>query len=142
AAIETGAFQLTATPTGMGYASRMPDVTFRVFGLTDASLNHWSRSTLDWANAPASIDDTNTTIDPDQVRSLGTFQMLQGQQRGVFAIDTPELVTFLQNAPGDFVTLIVVSETQESKGGALVHGFASRRHATLAPPTLRLWMKE
>ena len=37
---------LTYTPTGMGFASEVPDATFAVYGLTDESLDDWDERGL------------------------------------------------------------------------------------------------
>src|SRR5208337_2732796 len=43
----------TFAPTGMGFASEVPDATFAVYGLIDESLDNWDERTIRWNNAPA-----------------------------------------------------------------------------------------
>jgi ferric-dicitrate binding protein FerR (iron transport regulator) len=130
---------LTFAPTNMGFASEVPDAVFRVFGLTDEMLEGWDERTLRWANAPANAPG-GAAVDPQKVVCLGDFEMAQGVQMGARGISSPALVDFLNRRAGELATLIVVRETKGSGRQDLVHGFASRRHPQLPPPTLNLMM--
>jgi hypothetical protein len=132
---------LTFAPTHMGYASEVPDATFTVYGLTDATQEGWDEKTLRWANAPANAPG-GATLDPHKVVRLGSFEMAQGVQRGTRGIAGPALVDFLNHRDSELATLIVVRETKGSGREDLVHGFASRRHPQLSPPTLKLTVRK
>ncbi|MGL1617872.1 hypothetical protein ACSTHL_23690, partial [Vibrio parahaemolyticus] len=67
----------TYTPTGMGYASQVPDATFAVYGLKEESLDDWNEKTLRWSNAPANRDG-GANLDLDKVVLLGKFEIAQG----------------------------------------------------------------
>ena len=70
--------------------------------------------------------------------ALGSFEIAQGEQTGTRTVTGPALVDFLRRDTNKLVTFILVRETCGSGNGDLVHGFASKRHPTLVPPTLRL----
>jgi hypothetical protein len=136
-AILDAEFTLTFTPTGMGFAARVPDATFVVYGLTDESLDDWDERAVRWATAPANRPGGDA-LDPDKVVKLGTFVLAQGEQSGTRSVGGPALVEFLKRDTNQLVTFILVRETPGKGGSDLVHGVASRRHPTLSPPTLRL----
>jgi hypothetical protein len=127
---------LTFAPTNMGYASEVPDAVFAVYGLTDVTQEGWDETTLHWVNAPANT--LGAELDPRKVVRLGSFEMAQGVQTGAHGISGAALADFLNRRESDRATLIVVRETKGSGREDLVHGFASRRHPQLPPPTLRL----
>lgn len=127
---------LTFTPTGMGFAARVPDATFAVYGLTDEARDDWDERSLCWANAPANRPGGD--LDPGKAVKLGTFVLAQGEQSGARSVGGPALVEFLKRDTNRLVTFILVRETPGAGGSDLVHGVASRRHPTLPPPTLRL----
>lgn len=131
--IEDAELKLQFEPTGWGLASLVPDAAFAVYGLvTDES---WDESTIGMDNAPGQL---SGLVDKTKVRKLGSFVMEQGVQRGEFGIKGEELAEFLRERAGMEITLIVVRETRELETNGLVHGFASRRHPTLRPPTLAI----
>lgn len=134
-------------PTGWGLASLVPDATFGIYGLL--TKESWDEQSIGVRNAPAKLKwepggagerDAGTPISlaPDKVLRLGTFVIEQGVQRGEFGIQGEALAQFLRERVGKEVTLIVVRETRELETNGLVHGFASRRHPTLRPPTLAI----
>jgi hypothetical protein len=128
---------LTFAPTGMGFAARVPDATFAVYGLTDESLDDWDERSLRWATAPANRPG-GATLDLDKVVKLGTFVLAQGEQSGTRSVGGPALAEFLKRDTNRLVTFVLVRETPGTGRSDLVHGVASRRHPTLPPPTLRL----
>lgn len=130
---------LTFAPTDMGFASEVPDATFTVYGLIDESLDHWDEQTIDWNNAPANAPG-GAGVDLTRVRKLGNFEIKQGLSSGTRSIEGKELVDFLNADTNGIVTLIVVRDTMGSGKNDLVHGFASKEHPHLAPPTLTLGM--
>jgi ferric-dicitrate binding protein FerR (iron transport regulator) len=128
---------LTFAPTGMGYASEVPDATFAVYGLTDESLDGWDEATIRWSNAPANLPG-GASVESSKVARLGTFEIVQGELSGTRSIEGEALADFLNRDTNGTATFIIVRETQGSGRTDLVHGFASRRHPELPPPTLRL----
>lgn len=127
----------TFAPTGLGFASEVPDATFVVYGLTDESLDDWDERTLRWPNAPAN-QPGGADLDPAKVVRLGTFQIAQGVQSGTHGIAGPALTDFLNKDTNGLVTFLVVRETLGSGRNDLVHGFANKHHPTLPPPALKL----
>jgi hypothetical protein len=128
---------LTFAPTGMGYASEVPDATFAVYGLTDESLDDWDESTIRWSNAPANLPG-GASLEPSMVTFLGTFEIVQGELSGTRSIEGDRLTEFLNRDTNGIATFIVVRQTQGSGRSDLVHGFANKKHPALPPPTLRL----
>jgi hypothetical protein len=128
---------LTFTPTGMGFASEVPDATFTVYGLTDESLDGWDERALRWQNAPANRPG-GAELDPERVVRLGSFEIQQGVASGTRSVSGPALVDFLKRDTNGLVTLILVRDTPGSGRNDLVHGFANKQHPSLPPPTLKL----
>jgi ferric-dicitrate binding protein FerR (iron transport regulator) len=133
-------FDLTLAPTGLGFASEVPDATFTVYGMTDDALDGWDESGVRWATAPGNAAG-GAAVDPGKTVKLGQFVVPQGVQTGVRSVDGPALVEFLNRNTNRIATFVVVRDTPGSGRQDLVHGFASRRHPTLPPPTLRLALK-
>ncbi|MFN4258745.1 MAG: DNRLRE domain-containing protein [Gemmataceae bacterium] len=127
---------LAFTPTELGFASEVPDATFSVYGLTDESLDHWDETAMRWHDAPANRP--GAALDTTKVVWLGTFQIMQGELSGTRSIGGPALLDFLRQDTNRLVTFIVVRDTPGSGRSCLVHGFASKEHPTLTPPTLKL----
>ncbi|MCS6850197.1 MAG: DNRLRE domain-containing protein [Gemmataceae bacterium] len=127
----------TVVPTGMGFASEVPDAIFSVYGLTDESLDDWEERTLRWSNAPAN-GPGGAGVDMAKVVLLGTFEVAQGVQGGTRSIGGPALVNFLKADTNGLATFILVRNTVGSGRGDLVHGFANKRHPSLPPPTLKV----
>jgi len=127
----------TFSPTGMGFASEVPDAVFAVHGLIDESLEVWDEKSLNWENAPANRPGGDA-LDPAKTVKLGTFTIVQGELRGTRGIGGPALAEFLNRNTNASATFILVRETKGSGRNDLVHGFAGRRHPTLPPPTLKL----
>jgi hypothetical protein len=128
---------LTFAPTGMGYASEVPDSTFVVYGLTDEPLDDWDEETIRWKDAPANLPG-GANLDLSMVARLGTFEVVQGELSGTRSIEGDALVDFLNRDTNGMATLILVRETPGSGRSCLVHGFANKNHPDLPPPTLRL----
>ncbi len=124
-------FVLALQPSGLGFTVRVPDCKFSVDGLIDESLDNWSSETLNWDNAPASLEGL-TELDTGRVCLLGQFEVARGVQYGKVSIEGPELVEFLNSDTNRRVTLIVVRETPKTRANGLVHGFASRLNANAA----------
>ncbi|MBY0523023.1 MAG: DNRLRE domain-containing protein [Gemmataceae bacterium] len=128
---------LTYTPTGMGFASEVPNATFVVYGLTDETLDDWEERGLRWNNAPAN-QPGGSSLDPNKVVLLGKFEIVQGALEGTRSISGPALTEFLNRDTNGLATFIVVRETRGSGRSDLVHGFASKQHPRLPPPTLKV----
>jgi hypothetical protein len=129
---------LTAEPSGYGYASFTPVCKFIVYGLTDQSLDGWKEEAINWDNAPANHTDDGAAVDLTKAVEIGTFEVPEGALNGEFNVSGRALVDFLNQDVNGTATLILTRETQEQKSYSLVHGFASKRHPTGSPPTLRL----
>lgn len=136
--VEEAELLLYFDPTGWGLASHVPDSEFEVYGLKGAEFDNWSKDTMTWRNAPANVPEHGASLKSELVEKLGTFTIEQGVSRGTFGISGSALVDFLKAETDGFATLIVVRKTAEEQSGGLVHGFASRRHPVLPPPTLGL----
>ena len=137
AKVSAAELALTFAPTGFGYSALVPDATFVVYGLTDETADDWDEDGLDWDTAPANRG-VGEPLDPAKAVRLGAFVVPQGIQTGTYTVAGPELATFLNGDANRRATLIVVRETAGLDRNDLVHGFASRRHPRLSPPTLRL----
>ena len=133
--ITSARFLLTVMPSGLGFASKVVDCEFVVYGLTNEAADGWSADDLTWQTAPANVDGA-AELDDAQVRALGRFTVPRGVQHGQVWIEGDELVQFLAADTNQSVTLIVVRETQESDPGGLVHGFTTRWTSAGTPPTL------
>lgn len=140
--IERAELHLRFTPTGWGLASHLPDAEFVVYGVLDDGLDSWDPSTLAWDNAPANLPESGHGVLAEKVRELGRFTVPRGIQTGSFGIHDEALRDFLNTDTNRRATIILVRETRETRGGGIVHGIASSRHATLPPPTLELRLKE
>ncbi len=140
--ITSARLELRFTPTGWGLASHLGDSEFTVYGLLEESLDAWDPATLVWMNAPANDPGAGNTVRKELVRELGRFTVPRGIQTGSFGIAGEALRDFLNTDGNRRATLLIVRETPETRGGGLVHAFASSRHPTLAPPTLELKISE
>jgi hypothetical protein len=127
----------TFTPTGMGFASEVPDATFAVYGLTDEALDGWDEQTMRWRDAPAN-QPGGKALDEAKVALLGKFAIPQGALSGTRSIAGEQLVDFLNADTNGIATFILVRETAGSGRADLVHGFANKKHPHLPPPTLKL----
>lgn len=140
-AVKEAELAVTAAPTGMGFASQIGDATFTLYGLTDETLDDWDEATLKWANAPANAAG-GAAVDAAKTTRLGSFVLPQGEQTGVRTVGGPAVAEFLRRDTNRLATFILVRDTPGSGASDLVHGFASRRHPTLTPPTLRLTLTD
>jgi hypothetical protein len=136
--IEKVRLQLTAAPSGKGFASKSTDTTIAAYGILNDTLDGWSPDTVLWDELPGVIDD------PAQakiVRLLGRFTIPKGQQSGNFRIEGRELTELVRNESNQLLSIVLVSET-ESRRGMMLNAFASSHHETLRPPTLHLWLDQ
>lgn len=136
-AVTAAKFVLTLQPSGLGFASKVGDCEFVVYGLTDESGDHWSQPQLSWTSAPANADGP-AEIDTNLARELGRFVVQRGKQHGQVSIEGDKLVGFLNADTNAIVTLIVVRATKEDSPGGLVHGFANHSNSIAAPPALHI----
>lgn len=126
--------QLTATPSGKGFASKSTDTVIAAYGVVDDTLDDWSADDVRWEELPGLVDDPSQS---DRVRLLGRFTIPQGQQTGNFGVEGRVLTDLVRNDSNKQLSIILIAET-ESKKGMLIHAFASSYHQTLRPPTLHL----
>ena len=129
--------KLAFEPTNMGYASRVPDASFAVYGVIDDSLDGCNEETIRWDNAPGN-GAGGGEVDPDKVVLLGHFTVEQSIQRGIRTVSDTALVDFLNRDTNGMATILVVRETVYGGHTSLVHGFANRHHPSAPPPTLKL----
>lgn len=128
--IEEVELLLHFAPTGWGLAAHMPDATFSVYGMI-GDVTNWDESILHNDRFPAALG-------TPEVVHLGSFTIPQGVQKGRFRVRTEALSEFLREHPTSEISLKVVRDTVARDNGTLVHGFASRRHPVLPPPTLAI----
>ena len=128
--IEEAELLLYFAPTGWGLAAHMPDATFSVYGMVGDATD-WDESILHKPRFPA-------VLGTPRVVHLGSFTIPQGVQKGRFRVRTEALSEFLRKHPTSEISLKVVRDTVARDNGNLVHGFASRRHPVLPPPTLAI----
>ena len=79
-----------------------------------------------------------TMLVGELVVRLGSFVMEQGVTTGVRTVGGTALVDFLNRDTNGRVTFILVRDTPGSGRSDLVHGFATKRHPYLPPPTLKV----
>ncbi|MFK5921948.1 MAG: DNRLRE domain-containing protein [Verrucomicrobiota bacterium] len=133
--------KLAVEPSNFGYASFVPDAEFVVYGVRD---DLWQRDQITWQNAPAN-NHTGGSADLDEAIELGSFFIPQGVYSGEVGVEGDALVNFLrqENNNDGLATFLVVRRTGEiRRGSGLVHAFASKRHPSAAPPTLKLRLAE
>lgn len=134
-AISDAKFVLTLQPSGLGFASKVNDCEFLVYGMTYEALDSWDAEQLNWNVAPANAEGA-TGVSVNQTQELGRFVVPRGKQYGRVSIEGQTLVNFLAADTNKIVTLIVVRSTSEGEPGGLVHGFANRHNSTSAAPSL------
>ena len=131
---------LTIEPSGIGFATLVPDATFQVYGLTDESGDFWNEYTMTTAKAPAhdsKSKDLHLPV-PEKSVLLGSFEIAQGVSRGNCTLGGEALVNFLNADTNGIVTFIICRETAETARGGLVHAFATKENGSSTPPLLRL----
>lgn len=140
--IKSAKLNLHFAATGWGLASHLDDSKFVVYGIVDDALDDWSPDRLTWDNAPANMVDSGTDVERSKVQMLGSFLVPRGIQAGTFGIEGERLISFLNGDANRLTTLVVIRESEEVRGGGLVHSFASARHPTLPPPSLEIRVAE
>ena len=128
------ALHLAIQPSGYGFSSLVPDSSFTVYGLKDDSLDNWSRSSLNWKNAPANSDGNG--LDQSKLVNLGSFEIKRGTYSGIVTLESKELADFIKTDSNKTATLIIIRNTGEFSKHGLVHAFASKRHPSAMAPTL------
>ncbi len=128
--------QLEGVSTGIGFLSRTPDTTFAAYGLQDEAQENWSEQSISWENSPGVLED-NETIDTKKMVLLGQFTVQSDRVNDRYTIHGEPLTRFLAADTTGGATMMIVSETA-GPDESWAHGFASRRHNVLTPPTLRL----
>ncbi len=132
----TAKLQLQGAATGIGYLAATLDTTFAVYGLVDESSEAWDEDSIDWESCPGVLSN-RVDVDHSQVVLLGRFVVPSSETTAVFSIEGEQLVNFLLSDTNGGATLMIVSETI-GRGSSYVHGFASKQHPSLSPPTLRI----
>ena len=149
ASIENARLRLNLVPTGLGYASSLPETcTFQVFGVRDdPKLEAWATKDLRWEDAPGFYKDAlphmeqaDGKLDMDEVRLLGTIDLPRGKVTGAIVFESPELTTFVREDTTGEVSFLLVRATAPRDGWSLVHAYASSTHPDATGPTLELEM--
>lgn len=142
--IEEAELSLNIEPSDLGFATLVPDSTFRVYGLTDESGDDWDELGITWQNAPASQPSESLKHLPDEskVVLIGTFVIPQGTSRGTRSIGGPALVDFLKSDTNGIATFIICRDTDETARNGFVHAFATRENRGNTPPLLRVKLKD
>lgn len=149
--IEAARLRLNLVPTGLGYASSLPETcTFQVFGVRDdPKLEAWSSQELRWEDAPGYFKKYNQKnaeadgkLDLDEVRLLGSIDLPRGMVTGPVVFESSELTAFLREDTTGQVSFLLVRATSPLDGWSLVHAFASSTHPDAAGPTLELELTE
>ena len=118
---------------------------FEISGLWDIYDSPWDEYAVTWANAPgnAPMAVSGHLKGPEAPTTLGSFSVRsRGKLGDKVQISGPELLEFLRSDRDEEVTLIVSRRSGLILGtndDRVVHGFASREHPDLDPPTLELW---
>ena len=134
---------LSIEPSGLGYASMVPDATFRLYGLKDETVDAtWDGASLRWEDAPANVLDDGIALDPEKVVPLGEFVVEQGVSSGQRIVKREAVAEFLRSDTNGIASFVLVRLTDETDRHGLVHAFASREHPVAMPPTLRLRFAE
>lgn len=113
--------------------------TFTVYGLKDGTNDEWGEGAISWNNAPASDPQSASGVTADAV-ALGTFTITgPGQPGTTVTVSSPELLKFLQSDTDRLATVIIIRNDEGDTGSSnVVHTFASKESADLAPPTLNV----
>lgn len=137
--VVNAALSLNLVPSGLGFASLLPEVsTFEVYGIRDDSaLESWSPENLAWDQAPGSVG-WKEALDLGAVHRLGSFEIPRGKTSGEILFNSPELLAFVREDTTGEVGFLIVRVTPPLGGWSLVHAFASSFHPTAAGPALEL----
>ncbi|MEO2166669.1 MAG: hypothetical protein ABGY42_00860 [bacterium] len=112
--------------------------SYEVYGLNDGhSGESWIEvpvTGITWALAPGNDVASNNGVLAAETTLLGTFDLVSGVHSigDPFAWTSAALVSFLDADTNDLVTLILIRTDKSFPPG----GFATKEHATGAPPTL------
>lgn len=141
--IHSAKFRLNIVPSGLGFASFLPDTChFEVYGIKEKpNLESWWTTTLKWRDAPGSIVG-GVEIDYSEVDLLGTFDIPKGRLEGSVIFTTDRLIKYLKNDTTDEVGFLIVMTTIPKKQWSLVHAFASSTHHNAAGPSLEIELEE
>lgn len=127
---------LSHGPTGLGYATLVPDADFTVYGLIDETYDNWNVESLDWQSFPGNVD--GSRLDPAIWQPVGRFSIKQGTLSGVVQITSDALDDLIRQDSNSMVTFAIVRDTCAGDVKGLVHGFATQFHPELPPPRLQI----
>ena len=128
--------QLNQVRSPYGFASFVPDCEFRVYALTDESMENWDPKTLTWKNAPANLQKSGSLLDEKHSTLVGSFSIPRGQQEGVCNIGCSTLSELIKQDTNGSLTLVVARKTRETRMEGLVHTFAGNETKDATPPQL------
>lgn len=133
----TGAsLQLVSVKSPFGFAAFTPSTRFDVYGVLPPHDLGWQGGTITWEDSPAS-DDSWMGVDPSKTKLLGSFTVDSNNLDAIYNFTSDELVDFLA-AKDNGVAILILVPAKVERSDSYVHAFASRRHPSLTPPTLRL----
>jgi len=137
--VVNAALSLNLVPSGLGFASLLPEVsTFEVYGIRDESaLEAWSPENLAWDQAPGSLG-WKQALDLGDVRLLGSFEIPRGKTSGEIQFGSSELLSFVREDTTGELGFLILRVTPPLEAYSLVHAFASSSHPTAASPALEL----
>jgi hypothetical protein len=128
-------FVVTPVHTGFGFSSLVPDSCFAVYGITDESFDAWSELEMRWDSTPGCNEEGPVA---SQTRRLAEFWIPRGGGMSSITVRGSALAEFIRADSNGLVSFLVVRETGETDTNGLAHGFASKEHPSVRPPTLRL----
>lgn len=137
-----------ATLTEPSNVSTDSDWKFRVYGVWDDSTPNWSSAKVNWETAPGAkhFDSHGKPKGPWGASSLGSFIIRgEGIKGERVVVESSDLLDYLTYDKDGWITLSinrVSGLSSDPSEDRVVHGFASREHATLPAPTLELWFDE
>jgi hypothetical protein len=138
--ISEATLQLVSVKSPFGFAALTPDTRFDVFGVLHPHELGWQEGNLSWTESPAA-DDSWLGVDPQKTKWLGSFVVPTASLDGAYQFASDEMVNFLVSQDEGLAILILVP-AQPERSDSYVHAFASKRHPTLSPPTLRLSVRK
>ena len=129
--LKNARLSLNSVPTGLGEVVTMPtESTFQLFGIADGQDEQWKRSGfLKWADSPKI----------ENAIPLATFKISRAKLRTKVLIESDKLLDFIKSDKSAELSFIISCKT---KGGTLVHGFASSINPEASGPRLELIMEE
>ena len=132
--VDTARIRLNQVPSGIGFATRLPKISFvGLYGLTNSAKSEWDQDST-WETGPSMEDGVK----------LGALEIPRSEQRGSRILENDTLLEFLKAHKEGTVTFIIEREVSPIDGSvpSLVHAFASDLHPEVSGPALEITLKE